>query len=223
MKVMKLKYQLAVLVVGGLATLGVAHAQFGGLMKKPGGDSGQTSSAMSIADWIKIANDAKVLLDKSSSSLLEAVASKDELDKINALKKAASEAKDDKAKKELQLKIETETNAVLKAANYDQLAANLAKENNAKKTAGIGNAAFNFVLGVLKDKELLDTANAVMDGAKSNPMALKDIGKVKDVVSSISGQMAAMTAITTNLPKLAKVAKVEMPKSSTESPKESSI
>lgn len=222
---MKYKNQLAVLAVAGLATFGVnpAYAQFGGLMKKPGGDSGQTASAMSIADWIKLANDAKALLDTSSSSLLSAVATKEQLDKINDLKKAASEAKDDKAKKELQLKIEAETNAALKAVDYDQAAANLSKEKNAQKVASVGNAAYNFVLGVLKDKELLDTANAVMDSAKSNPMALKDVGKVKDIVSSISGQMSAMTAITTNLPKLAKVAKIEMPKSSSEAPKESSI
>jgi len=200
-----------------------ASAQLGGLMKKPGGDSSQSSSAMSIADWIKLANDAKSLLDKSSESLLNAVATKEQLDKINELKKAASEAKDDKAKKELQLKIDSETNAALKAADYDQAAANLSKEKNAQKIANVGNSAYNFVLGVLKDKELLDTANAVMDGAKSNPMALKDVGKVKDIVSSISGQMTAMTAITANLPKLAKVAKVEMPKSSADKPKETSI
>ena len=51
-------------------------------------------------------------------------------------------------------------------------------------------------------------------------MALKDVGKVKDIVSSISAQMAAMSAITTNLPKLAKVAKVELPTSSKEAAKE---
>jgi len=202
------------------ACVSPAHAQLGGLMKKPGGESSQTTSAMSISDWLKMANDAKTLLDNSSSLLLTAVASQAEIDKINELRKAAAEAKDDKAKKEIQLKIESETNAALKAADYDKAAAGLAAEKNAAKVANVGNAAYNFVLGVLKDKELLDTANGVMDGAKSNPMALKDVGKVKDVVSSISAQMAAMSAIMTNLPKLGKVAKVNLPTSSKDSPKE---
>lgn len=219
---MKVIGKVVALVAASMVAAGVdpAHAQLGGLMKKPGGESTQTSSAMSISDWVKIANDAKALLDNSSGLLLTAVASQADIDKINELKKAAAEAKDDKARKEIQLKIESETNAALKAADYDKAAANLAAEKNAAKVANVGNAAYNFVLGVLKDKELLDTANAVMDGAKSNPMALKDVGKVKDIVSSISAQMAAMGAITTNLPKLAKVAKVNMPTSSKEPPKE---
>jgi len=211
---MKNNTRIGAILLASFAVLGAdpAHAQFGGLMKKPGSDSGQTSAAMSIGDWVKLATEAKGLLDKSSDALANAVLDKQKLDEINALKKAAAEAKDDKAKKELLLKIEAETNAALKA--------NLSKEKNAKKIQNVGNAAYNFVLGVLKDKELLDTANAVMDGAKSNPMALKDVGKVKDIVSSISGQMAAMTAITTSLPKLAKVAKVEMPKAATEPAKD---
>jgi len=219
---MKNNTRIGAILLASFAVLGAdpAHAQFGGLMKKPGSDSGQTSAAMSIGDWVKLATEAKGLLDKSSDALANAVLDKQKLDEINALKKAAAEAKDDKAKKELLLKIEAETNAALKAVDYDQAAANLSKEKNAKKIQNVGNAAYNFVLGVLKDKELLDTANAVMDGAKSNPMALKDVGKVKDIVSSISGQMAAMTAITTSLPKLAKVAKVEMPKAATEPAKD---
>jgi len=215
---------LAICVVSTVSLgAGTAHAQLGGLMKKPGGDSGQSSSAMSIADWVKIADEAKGLLDKSSGALLEAVASKEQVDKINELKKAAAEAKDDKAKKELQVKIETETNAALKAIDYDKAASTLAAEKNAKKVAAVGNAAYNFVLGVLKDKELLETSNSVMDGAKSNPAALKDIGKVKDIVSSVSGQMSSMSAIMTNLPKLAKVAKVELPTSSKAAAKEADL
>jgi hypothetical protein len=219
----KKQFLLMCLVAAIAISANSAQAQFGGLIKKPGADSGQTSSAMSIGDWIKLANDAKALLDKSSDSLVTAVGSKEQIDKINELKKAAAESKDDKAKKELQLKIEAETNAALKAVDYDKAAAALSAEKNSQKIAGVGSAAYNFVLGVLKDKELLDTANAVMDGAKSNPMALKDVGKVKDIVSSISSQMSAMTAIATNLPKLAKVAKIDMPKSSADTPKESSI
>lgn len=219
---MKTGRELVMFVTASVVAIGFnpAHAQLGGLMKKPGGESSQTTSAMSISDWVKLANDAKAMLDNSSGSLLSAVASQADIDKINELKKAAAEAKDDKAKKEIQLKIGSETNAALKAADYDKAAASLAAEKNAAKVTNVGNAAYNFVLGVLKDKELLDTANAVIDGAKSNPMALKDVGKVKDIVSSISAQMAAMSAITTNLPKLAKVAKVELPTSSKEAAKE---
>jgi hypothetical protein len=201
-----------------------ANAQLGGLLKVPGKDSSQsTSSSMSIGDWINLATEAKNLLDNSSKSLVEAVATKEQLEKINALRKAAAEAKDDKAKKELLVQVEAETNAALKAADYDQAASNLSKEKDQKKVKNIGNSAYNFVLGVLKDKDLLDTANGVMNSAKSNPMALKDVGKVKDLVSSISSQMSAMTTIAGNLPKLAKAAKVEMPKSSSEAPKEVSI
>lgn len=191
------------------------HAQLGGMLKKPGGSS-QTSSAMSLSQWIDTANQAQSLLGTSSGLLLEAVADKAKLDEINALKKAAAEAKDDKARKELEVKIQAETNAALAAADWDQAASNLAAEQDEKKIKNVGASAYNFVLGVLKDKLLLDSANSVIDSAKSNPMNLKDVGRVREVVSSISGQMSSLTTISANLPKLAKVAKVELPKSESE-------
>jgi len=190
------------------------YAQFSGMMKKPGGS--QASSGMSLSQWIDTANQAKSLLDTSSGLLLEAVADKAKLDEINALKKAAAEAKDDKARKELEVKIQAETNAALAAADWDQAASNLAAEQDEKKIKNVGASAYNFVLGVLKDKALLDTANSVIDAAKSNPMNLKDVGRVREVVSSVSGQMSSLTTISSNLPKLAKVAKVELPKSEAE-------
>lgn len=213
-----------VLIMACLATLAIntsSYAQFGGILKKPG--SSQSSSVMSLSQWIDTANEAKSLLDNSSGLLLAAVADKAKLDEINALKKAAAEAKDDKARKELEVKIQAETNAALAAADWDQAASNLAAEQDEKKVKNVGASAYNFVLGVLKDKLLLDTANSVMDAAKSNPMNLKDIGRVREVVSSLSSQMSSLTTISSNLPKLAKVAKVDLPKSESEPAQEISL
>ena len=211
------KYSLVAVFALAMSVTTAANAQLGalgglaGFGKKPAAES---SGGMSIGDWIKLAQEAEALVRTSSEKIYDAVGNAEKAQQFKEQLKAASEIKDDKERAAAVRKVEADRLAALQEVDFKAKAEQLSKEQDAKKVKNIGAAVYNFILGVLKDKELAETSGAVISSASSNPMALKDVGKVKDFAASIVGQMTGMTKVMTALPQLAKVAKVEVPKDS---------
>lgn len=214
-----------VAVAGAVLLLSTADAfaQLGGMggFGKKSDDSQSQSTSMSIGDWVKIAQEAEALVNKSAEAIAQAVLSKKDNDELDARKKAAEEIKDPAEKKAALAKIAADRNALIADTDTKAASEKLKKENDAKKIASLGVAVYNFVLGVLKDKELMETSKDVISSASKNPAALKDVGKVKDIAGSLSGQMAGMSKVVTKLPELASVAKVKLPEKASEPSKES--
>ena len=212
---MKIK-SISIVTIFAMAALvsTTANAQLGGLGGIGKKSAAESSGGMSIGDWIKIAQEAEALIRASSEKIYDAVGNAEKAQQFKEQLKAASEIKDDKERAAAVRKVEADRLAALQEVDFKAKAEQLSKEQDAKKVKNIGAAVYNFILGVLKDKELAETSGAVISSASSNPMALKDVGKVKDFAASIGGQMSGMTKVMAALPQLAKVAKVEVPKDS---------
>lgn len=91
---------------------------------------------------------------------------------------------------------------------------------NKAQMASFGNAAFTFMLGVLKDKQLAEGSTALVSGVSSNPMLIPRLGALKDVASSVSSQLSNTAKIGEGLVKLAKAGKITaLPTSASEKPK----
>jgi hypothetical protein len=197
-----------------------ASAQFGQIGAMLG--VGQTDSAPSydVDGFVKTADEADVLVRKSSDTLFKALATKDELDAHEDKLRAANTITDPK-EKEVALK-QASDDQQAKLAKVDFAAANAeaGKKMDAKKKALVSAAAFNFTLGMLKDRELLEVGKSLLASLSSNPLAILKMGKVKDVVSSVSGQMSNIGTIASGLYKMSSVVKVQaLPTKSSEKPK----
>ena len=90
-----------------------------------------------------------------------------------------------------------------------------------EQLSAFGNAAFTFMLGVLKDKQLADGSRALVSGVAANPTLLPRLAALKDVASSVSAQAANTAKIGEGLVKLASAGKIAaLPTSASEQPKE---
>jgi hypothetical protein len=200
------------------------HAQAFGLGGLVGGDnksSGGGNVEQQIDDFLKTADQAHGLTTKSEEILAGALLTKDETDKLKADMEAAQAVADPKEKEAAVSKVEADRQAALAKVDYPKKAKEMEKANDKKKQAQVGASIYNFILGLLKDKELVDKGSSLASSALSNPTLITKLGKVKDVIGSISGQMDNMTKIAGGLQKLASVAKVgNLPTKTTDTPKE---
>jgi len=186
---------------------------------------GKTNSAGSgnveadIKAFLQTADEARTLTGQSAFSLGQALLTKTEMEAAAAALAAANAITDPKEKEVAKAKVMTDVQAQLAKVDFDAAAKELAKANDKKKNALIGNSMFNFVLGLLKDKELASRGSALASSVASNPMLLSKAGEVKDVLSSLSGQMGDMGKIATGLQKMATTIKsVPLPTSASAAP-----
>ena len=186
---------------------------------------GKTNSAGSgnveadIKAFLQTADEARTLTGQSAFSLGQALLTKTEMEAAAAALAAANAITDPKEKEVAKAKVMTDVQAQLAKVDFDAAAKELAKANDKKKNALIGNSMFNFVLGLLKDKELASRGSALASSVASNPMLLSKAGEVKDVLSSLSGQMGDMGKIATGLQKMASTIKsVPLPTSASAAP-----
>lgn len=187
------------------------------------GKSNAASSGNVDADiktFLTTAAEARKLTSQAAFSLGQALLTREDMEAATAAMAAANAIADDKEREAAKSKVDQDLNAKLAKVNYEAAAKDLAKANDKKKNALVGNSMFNFVLGLLKDKELANRGSALASSAASNPMLLAKAGEVKDVLGSLSGQMGDMTQIATGLQKMATTIKsVPLPTSASDAPR----
>jgi len=223
--VKKTSVALAALVSGALFVSAPAAMAFGlgnitSAIPGVGGGSAAAVSGGDIDAFIQTANDANQMISTSSAHIFKALASKEEIAELEA-RMAAANAIADPAEKAAEVsKIKSdEATAVQKVLASKDGEAKLASMNKAQM-ASFGNAAFTFMLGVLKDKQLADGSTALVSGVSSNPTLLPRLGALKDVASSVSSQLSNTAKIGEGLVKLAKAGKIaSLPTSASEKPK----
>ena len=82
-----------------------------------------------------------------------------------------------------------------------------------KKKEGLAASAFNFMLALLKDKDLVDQAKGLISGMATNPASLGKMGGVKDAASSLSNQLTAASQIAGKMPDIFSAVNVKAPAS----------
>lgn len=213
MKFQKLVICAAVAFACGTAINATAF-DLGGLK---GGKNGNAEN--DIKAFLQTADEAHALTSKSVYTLAEALLTKEDM-QANEAKLAAAKNIADPKEREVQLaKVELEVQAQLTKVNFEAKANEMAKANDTKKNKLVGTSIYNFVLGMLKDKELAGKGTALASSAASNPMLLSKVGQVKDVVGSISGQMGDMGKIASGLQKMgSKIKAIPLPTSASAEP-----
>jgi len=183
------------------------------------GKQGSGNADADIKNFLQTADDARKLTGQSAFSLGQALLTKADMEAADAALAAANAITDPKEKEAAKAKVVTDVQAQLAKVDYDAAAKEIAKSNDKKKTALIGNSMYNFVLGLLKDKELANRGSALASSAASNPMLLTKVGDVKDVLASLSSQMGDMGKIAVGLQKMASTIKsVPLPTSASAAP-----
>ena len=182
-------------------------------------NAGSGNVEADIKTFLATAGEARQLTSQSAFALGQALLTKEDMEAAAAALAAANAIADAKEKEAAKAKVEQDLNAKLAKVNYEAAAKELAKANDRKKNALVGNAMFNFALGLLKDKELASRGSALASSAASNPMLLAKAGQVNDVLSSLSSQMGDMGKIATGLQKMATTIKsVPLPTSASAAP-----
>jgi hypothetical protein len=192
----------ALAFVSTVALVGSAHAFGLGALTGSGKSDSNSSSSLTAESFIDAGKKAEALMTKSLAYMHSALASKEEIAKVEALQKKADETTDAKEKESiLQEMQKTEAAAVQKAVS-DKKAGDNIKKLDAEKKAKLASSSYNFMLALLKDKKLIADSKSLISSLSSNPMNLSKVGGVKDVVSSLSNQVSISSALASSLPKV---------------------
>jgi hypothetical protein len=185
-----------------------------------GGASAGTVSAGDIDLFIKTAQDADTMIATASRHIFRAVETKDEIAKQEAALATANSIADPAEKQAALNKIrDDEATAVQKALASNDIQEKL-KGMNKDQLKSFGNAAFTYMLGVLKDKQLADGSQALVSGVAANPTLLPRLAALKDVATSVSAQAVSTAKIGEGLIKLASAGKIAaLPTSASEKAK----
>ncbi|CAG9180107.1 hypothetical protein [Cupriavidus pampae] len=221
----KTSVALAVLVGSTLFAAAPAAMAFGlgnitSAIPGVGGGSAAAVSAGDIDAFIQTANDANLMISTSSSHIFKALASKEDIAALEA-RLATANAIANTAEKEAELnKIKSDEATIVQKVLASKEGEDKLSTMNKAQMASFGNAAFTFMLGVLKDKQLAEGSTALVSGVSSNPMLIPRLGALKDVASSVSSQLSNTAKIGEGLVKLAKAGKITaLPTSASEKPK----
>jgi len=185
-----------------------------------GGASAGTVSAGDIDLFIKTAQDADTMIATASRHIFRAVETRDEIAKQEAALATANSIADPAEKLAALNKIrDDEATAVQKALASNDIQEKL-KGMSKDQLKSFGNAAFTYMLGVLKDKQLADGSQALVSGVAANPTLLPRLAALKDVATSVSAQAVSTAKIGEGLVKLASAGKIAaLPTSASEKAK----
>jgi hypothetical protein len=173
-----------------------------------GGASAGTVSAGDIDLFIKTAQDADTMIATASRHIFRAVETKDEIAKQEAALATANSIADPAEKQAALNKIrDDEATAVQKALASNDIQEKL-QGMSKDQVKSFGNAAFTYMLGVLKDKQLADGSRALVSGVAANPTLLPRLAALKDVATSVSAQAVSTAKIGEGLVKLASAGKI---------------
>jgi len=212
--VKKTSVLLASLAAGLLATAAPAAMAFGlgnitsAITSAGGGSSASAVSAGDIDGFIKTANDANQMVSTASAHIFKALASKEEIAALEARLTTANAIADPAEKAAEINKIKNDEATAVQKALASKNAEDKLSSMNKAQLKSFGNAAFTFMLGVLKDKQLAEGSTALVSGVASNPTLALRLGELKDVASAVSSQVSNTAKIGEGLVKLAKAGKI---------------
>jgi hypothetical protein len=213
---------LSALLIGALAVSTQPAMAFGigsltSAIPGAGGSSASTVSAGDIDAFIKTAQDADQMIGTATENIFKAVANKEEIAALEARETAANSIADPAEKAAEINKIKNDKVTAVQKALASQDVQDKLQGMNKAQLKSFGNAAFTFMLGVLKDKQLVDGSQGLVAGVAANPVLLPRLAALKDVVSSVTGQAANTAKIGEGLIKLASAGKIAaLPKSASE-------
>lgn len=186
-----------------------------------GGSSTRTVSGGDIDAFIKTAQDADLMIGTATAHIFKAVGNSEDIAALEAREAAANTIADPAEKAAAIDQIRTDkATAVQKALSSKDVQDKLQAMSKAQLNS-FGNAAFTFMLGVLKDKQLADGSRALVSGVAANPVLLPRLAALKDVALSVSAQASNTAKIGEGLVKLASAGKIAaLPTSASEQPKE---
>lgn len=196
----------AALIIGASATAAAGLPSLGSLM--PGQSSG---AAVDVDGFLKNAGVAEALMRTSLDHMATSLATKEEIAQIDALKKQAAEKTDAKEKGAIEQEISKSQAALLNSRDFDKVANEDVKKMDVKQKQKLAGAATNFVLAVLKDKELLSQSSGVLSGLAGNPANISKLGTVKDAAGSVKNQLELAASLATKVPKVFSAVGVKNP------------
>jgi hypothetical protein len=186
-----------------------------------GGSSGTSVSGGDIDAFIKTAQDANQMIDSASQYIFKAVGDQKDIAEQEAKRDAANNIADPKEKAAAIQKLDDDQATMLQKTLASKDAQAKIDAMNKEQLTSFGNAAFTFMLGVLKDKQLASGSTALVSGVASNPMLISRLPALKDVAASVSTQAVNSAKIGEGLIQFAKAGKIAaLPTSASETPKE---
>ena len=206
--------------LGGVkpAGLGVPKMGLGGK------SDAQPAQTVDVEAYLSTIYRAEELTRISAFSILLAVSSKEEAQKLRDTLKAA-EAKTNITERDAALRqVSSDVTAKLAAVDFAAKSKELEGSATADQRKQLGVGLYNLMLAILMDKQALDQGQALISSISSNPMLLAkqagNIGRAKSAIASVGGQMGNLGKIAVNVPKLMSTAKLAaLPKSASEKPK----
>lgn len=213
-------HQLA-LVLGLLACTTVILPASAGFPSLPGLPSSGKPAAGAIDPdtFLQTAKDAEGLLGQSLTSMSKALLSKERVADLKAQQKAADAITDPKEKEAKNLDIMKSQAAQVNEATSDASFKGNVDKMDAEKRAQLGDSAYNYMLGVLKENVLQGQSKGLISGMSSNPATLGKLGSVKDAASSIGNQLSITSTLASNMPTVFSTVGVKAPASADEKPK----
>ena len=204
----------------GDLTKAVAGASTGDLAKAVTGTStGSSVSGDDVDAFIQTARQADQLINQSARLIYLALASQEEKAKHEAAIKAANEMTDVSEKKAKLDEINADTATALQKTLNNQETINSINKMSAAQRKNLSASAFNFMLGLMKDKELAQRSTSLVSGVSSNPMLAPKLVNLKEAVSSVGGQVKNGVKIADGLISMAKAGNMKiMPASTSEKP-----
>ena len=219
---MKVRILLVILALC-LATAGIAGAW--GFPSLPVSFS---SSGGDPDAFLAKARNAEALTDRSADSLYKALASKEEQEKMDELRKKLNETTDDKEKDALRHQITESEMATIEKRALDKETEAEAKKWDEQKKKHVADAFYNLSLGSLQAALLVPEGASMASSISGNPIsavrfALK-LGSVLESVKSLGGIISNTAKITSAIKPLMSAANIEAktPSSAADSPKDAS-
>ena len=211
---MNLRSLVVALALAGVIAPHAGAVDFNLVMPGQKGGGGQDVNA-----FLRTADEAHHLTSESAFVLSQALLAKEAAQDAQDRLQAAKAISDPKEREVAMAKVEHDVQAQLAKVDYEAKANEIAAANDKRKKALVNAAMYNFVLGVLKDRELVGRGQAVATSAAGNPMLIAQAGKVRDALALIGGQMGNMSQIVTGLQKLnSRLGSAPLPASSTATP-----
>jgi hypothetical protein len=147
-----------------------------------------------IDSFLTTATVADVLVNEASLCLFRAVASKEQIERYEALVKAASAIQDPKEKQAKMEQANASVQATLLSADYAKTSEQLVAEANAKKNEATASAIYNLALGGLKDSELVSTGHKLVSGVPSAAVADR-VPLVSHTLARLRNQAQGLTKV----------------------------
>jgi hypothetical protein len=190
------------------------------------GKSSSASGGGDIDQFNENAKKSESLVNKSTQSLYDAIASKEDQAKVEEMIKKMNETADPKEKNKLQREVTAAQNAIVEKNAKDAQLTKEAATWDVKKKTHVSDALFNYALGAQQAGILVPKGKSIVSSVKSNPLnAAKMATKLDVALDSVTalggianGSVNTISALKTFMS--AANISVKLPTSTTDKPKD---